>query len=131
MKELIETLRAPWRKPENKPPEMEHAAEAIESLIAERDAAFAMSKCECESNEACANLAALIAENEEYHQVAMNFLQANEQWAVDYKELQLELTAEREKVRVLRDELLRVKGIMLRECGIGIVNEVVLAQTGE
>lgn len=28
----------------------------VEKLTAERDAAFAMSKCECESNEACANL---------------------------------------------------------------------------
>lgn len=35
------------------------AAEAIKALVAERDAAFAMSRCECESNEACKNLVAL------------------------------------------------------------------------
>ena len=38
------------------------AATAIQQLVAERDAAFAMSKCECETNEACANLVNLHAE---------------------------------------------------------------------
>lgn len=33
--------------------------QTIGKLTAERDAAFAMSKCECESNEACKNLVAL------------------------------------------------------------------------
>lgn len=31
---LIERLRAPWRKPDNKPPEMEEAADRIEALEA-------------------------------------------------------------------------------------------------
>ena len=35
------------------------------------------------------------------------------------------------KLAVARDELLRCKRIMLHECGIGLVNEVVLAQIGE
>ena len=40
--------------------------------------------------------------------------------------------ANREKqIVMLRDELLRVKGICLREVGIGIVNEVVLADTSD
>lgn len=34
------------------------------------------------------------------------------------------------KLAVARDELLRCKRIMLHECGIGLVNEVVLAQIG-
>ena len=34
------------------------------------------------------------------------------------------------KLDVARDELLRCKRIMLHECGIGLVNEVVLAQIG-
>lgn len=34
------------------------------------------------------------------------------------------------KLAMARDELLRCKEIMLRECGIGLVNEVVLAQIG-
>jgi len=36
----------------------------------------------------------------------------------------------RSKLSVARDELLRCKRIMLHECGIGLVNEVVLAQIG-
>ena len=31
---LLLVLRAPWRKPENKPPEMEQAAGVIEQLLA-------------------------------------------------------------------------------------------------
>ena len=44
--------------------------------------------------------------------------------------LQLQETIQqlREKLRVAEDELLRVKEICLRECGVGIVNEVVLAK---
>ena len=34
------------------------------------------------------------------------------------------------KLAVAREELLRCKRIMLHECGIGLVNEVVLAQIG-
>ena len=34
------------------------------------------------------------------------------------------------KLSVAREELLRCKEIMLHECGIGLVNEVVLAQIG-
>lgn len=34
---LISSLRAPWRKPENKPPEMDNAALVIESLLAENN----------------------------------------------------------------------------------------------
>jgi hypothetical protein len=41
-----------------------------------------------------------------------------------------DLTTSQYKARIARDELLRCKEIMLRECGIGLVNEVVLAQIG-
>ena len=37
----------------------------VERLTAERDAAFAMSKCECSPDEACANLVRLTAERDE------------------------------------------------------------------
>jgi hypothetical protein len=40
------------------------AADEIERLRAERDAAFRMSRCECDSEEACANLVKHIAEIE-------------------------------------------------------------------
>lgn len=40
-----------------------------------------------------------------------------------------EIATLREHVKMLRDELFRVKGICLREVGIGIVNEVALATT--
>lgn len=47
--------------------------------------------------------------------------------------LQLQETIQqlREKLRVAEDELLRVKEICLREVGVGIVNEVVLAKIRE
>ena len=39
-----------------------------------------------------------------------------------------DLTSAQYKLAVAREELLRCKEIMLHECGIGLVNEVVLAQ---
>ena len=41
-----------------------------------------------------------------------------------------DLTSAQTKLIIARDELLRCKQIMLHECGIGLVNEVVLAQIG-
>ena len=41
-----------------------------------------------------------------------------------------DLTSAQYKLAVAREELLRCKEIMLHECGIGLVNEVVLAQIG-
>ena len=40
-----------------------------------------------------------------------------------------QLSDSQKQVTLLRDELFRVKGICLREVGLGIVNEVVLAAT--
>ena len=49
--------------------------------------------------------------------------------AADALELADKRIAELErKLAVAREELLRCKEIMLHECGIGLVNEVVLAQ---
>lgn len=39
-------------------------ASTVDTLTAERDAAFAMSRCECEVNEACRNIAALTADRD-------------------------------------------------------------------
>lgn len=44
-------------------------ASEVERLTAERDAAFAMSKCECGTDEACANLGRLHAEVEALRKV--------------------------------------------------------------
>ena len=43
-------------------------------------------------------------------------------------ELSIRCDEAERKLAVARDELLRCKRIMLHECGIGLVNEVVLAQ---
>ena len=44
--------------------------------------------------------------------------------------LRYQLDEAERKLAVAREELLRCKRIMLHECGIGLVNEVVLAQIG-
>ena len=49
---------------------MGEAADRIDALLHERDAAFKMSRCECGSDEACANLAKLLAENDALQQDA-------------------------------------------------------------
>lgn len=43
---------------------VEHLRFQIDTLTAEREAAFAMSRCECEVNEACRNLTALTADRD-------------------------------------------------------------------
>ena len=58
MKQLIERMGEQYRQHEAN--RVQRAADVIETLTAERDAAFAMSRCE--TDEACANLARLTAE---------------------------------------------------------------------
>ena len=58
-------------------------------------------------------------------------LKDNNGHAVKYEHHVKEITTLREKLRVAEDELLRVKDICLRECGVGIVNEVVLTKIRE
>lgn len=57
-KELIERLRADAESTDDIGL-CADAADRIEELERERDAAFAMSRCECEANECCASLVKL------------------------------------------------------------------------
>ena len=72
---------------------LQFAEAQIECLTRERNAAFTMSRCECASDEACANIVKVMRERDEARQEAQSLRDCVEAIGAAQKQMNAELTA--------------------------------------